>query len=224
LVSINSDKISPSKDFDDYLCYCKKPIDNKYDQILSTTKEKIEHSNYYSESALGNLLCDVVAKSFDLDISLFNSKVIRSNSLGPIVTLRDFYSCFPYDDILFRAKVSGVMLRKMFNYFLRNENRNDDGIFFHFNQNIKAVFSKSSNSLVDIVFKNQKIHDNQCFTISIQNYQYNIIEKSLGITRRELTSQASLKVITYSFRDVVQEYFNTNNSIDSRKEGRLTII
>ncbi len=53
------------------------------------------------------------------DVAFIASGSIRSKELGPVVTLKDFLTCFPYNDMLTRYTVTGGQLSGIFSHIMR---------------------------------------------------------------------------------------------------------
>jgi 5'-nucleotidase len=168
---------------------------------------------------LGNLFADIFAQLDSLDVVFVASGSIRGKELGPLVTLNDMKIVFPYDDTLYKFRVTGVHLVKIFTHIMRPENRiAGQSEYFQVNKGIKAVYSDVLHRLESLSINGQSIqYDNQ-YTICMDGYRYQNSEPNLGITHQELGTP---KVITTSCQDVIEEYLSHHQNLDSRIEGRL---
>jgi 5'-nucleotidase/UDP-sugar diphosphatase len=86
--------------------------------------------------------------SWLLVIMLTGAGSIRIKEMGPLITLKDAMTCFPYDDTLNRHIVSGLKIKKMFAHFMRKENRNGEGECYQVNKKVKAVYDDTKKELV----------------------------------------------------------------------------
>jgi len=87
---------------------------------------------------LGNLIADAFAETAETDIMLVGSGSIRVKELGPLVTLKDFLTCFPYDDVLTRFEIPGKSVKKIFAHIMRPENRQGEGECYQVNTKVRA--------------------------------------------------------------------------------------
>ena len=79
------------------------------------------HPKRNQETALGDLIADILRDSFGIDLMLMGSGAIRSYALGPVVHYADLVECLPYDDAVYMLKVTGTQLERMIRHILRDE-------------------------------------------------------------------------------------------------------
>mgnify|MGYP002683706151 CR=1 FL=1 len=109
------------------------------------------------ETELGNLCADVVADSLGLDIMLFASGSIRKQELGPIVTLKDFKECFPFDDKIFRIKLTKRQIEKAFETIL-GKDMDSHTEFYQVSKGFKVKYSKKEKRVANLVLELSIIH------------------------------------------------------------------
>eukprot|EP01120_Amphizonella_sp_Union-15-10_P013848 TRINITY_DN6532_c0_g1_i1.p1 TRINITY_DN6532_c0_g1~~TRINITY_DN6532_c0_g1_i1.p1 ORF type:complete len:504 (-),score=98.41 TRINITY_DN6532_c0_g1_i1:161-1672(-) len=65
------------------------------------------------ESNIGNFVCDIIKSEFEADCTIINGGTIRSDDLyGPgVLTIKDLFNLFPFEDWILVIKVTGKDLR-----------------------------------------------------------------------------------------------------------------
>ncbi len=114
LISINNKIAKPDKKLEEYIRSFQKEVDRKYNTILTKFSQTLTHPKREEETSLGNLIADAFAEVSETDVMFVGSGSIRSKELGPVVTLKDLISCFPFDDVLQRFMITGAQLWKVF--------------------------------------------------------------------------------------------------------------
>lgn len=171
---------------------------------------------------MGNLIVDIVAQLDTLDVALIGSGSIRRTKLGPLVTLSDLKEVFPYDDVLYKLKVTGVQLTQIFAHIMRLENRiPGESCCFQVSKGIEAVYSDSHNQLESLSINGQPVQAEEHYTICVEEYHYKNSVHSLGVTSEELTKLDNPKVVSTSCQNILEEYFSHHQNLDSHIEGRL---
>lgn len=127
LIPIDSNLAQPDKELMKYIDSYKKVVDRKFNTLICKLSERLTHPQREIETSMGNLVADAFAASAECDVMFVGSGSIRVKELGPMVTLGNLTSCFPYDDSLSRFEVSGKQLKKIFSHIMRIENRDGEG-------------------------------------------------------------------------------------------------
>jgi 5'-nucleotidase len=221
LIPINSDLAEPDKKLQEYIDSFKDAVDRKYSTIICKLAKKLTHPLREEETTLGNLVADAFAESAQSDISLIGSGSIRVEEMGPVVTLKDFRACFPYDDFLNRYTVSGKRLKQIFSYIMRLENRDGEGECYQVNSSVRAVYDDKASTLKSLSVNGEPVEDDKLYTASIQGYHFNNSKDYLGITNEEFLESGKHKVITTSAQEVLEEFLRNNQNISKEIEGRL---
>ena len=123
LVPINDKVAEPDVELQNFINTYKEAVDRKYNRIISRLNRKLTHPKREEETELGNLISDIFAEIDNLDVVLVGSGSIRGEELGPVVTLENLKTLYPYDDVLYKIGLTGEQLLKVFNHILRPENR-----------------------------------------------------------------------------------------------------
>ena len=175
------------------------------------------------ETALGNLFADALAEMGECDIALVGSGSIRSKEMGPVVTLKDYRACFPYEDSFSRFTVAGAMLKRMFAHFMRTENRNGEGECYQVNGRIRAAYNDGAHELVSLTFDSQLVADDGLYTIGLAGYHVTN-SQYLNVSNDDLVVSGSSKVIATNIADVLEEYLKGHQNIGRKVEGRLAYV
>jgi 5'-nucleotidase len=224
LIPINEKLARPDKELERYINSFKAEVDRKYSLIICKFARKLIHPKREEETSLGNLLADALAENAQCDVMFLGSGSVRVKEMGPMVTLKDFLACFPYDDSITRYKINGAKLKQIFTHVMRAENRDGEGECYQVNDGVKAVYSDSKKELTSLTVKNQGVEDDQFYTIALQGYHFNQSKAYLGISNEELLESGEVKVITTSAQEVLEEYLKNNQNISREIEGRLVYL
>jgi 5'-nucleotidase len=221
LIPIDSSIAEPDRRLQEYIDSFKDAVDKKYNTILCKLAKKLTHPRREVETTLGNLVADAFAYAAQSDVVLVGSGSIRVEEIGPLVTLKDFKACFPYDDFLNRYATSGKKLKKIFSYIMRNENMDGEGECYQVNEGMEAVYDTAGDSLQSLKVKGEPVDDDKLYTVCMQGYHFNNSADYLGISNEELLEAGNHKVITTSAQEVLEEYLRNNQNISRELEGRL---
>ena len=224
LVPINDEIAKPDRRLLKYIDSYKVEVDKKYNSVLCKLATKLTHPAREIETSLGNLYADAFAEISESDVAFIGSGAIRTKELGPLVTLQNFLTNFPYDDAYHRVTVLGSKLLTIFEHVMRKENRQGEGECYQVNSNVKAVYSEKSKKLVSLKIRNEDIDKNKLYTFAIAGYHYNCSKDYLNLTLDELNETNKSKVITTSVQEVMEEFLRNNQNITRKVEGRLVYV
>ncbi|TFH14091.1 bifunctional metallophosphatase/5'-nucleotidase [Candidatus Bathyarchaeota archaeon] len=224
LIPVDEKLVEPDKGLENYINSFKEEVDRKYNTIICKIAQALSHPSREVETSLGNLIADALADVAECDVMLVGSGSIRVKEIGPLVTLRDLLTCFPFEDALTRYTLKGSMLRSCFSHFMRKENRNGEGECYQVNRKVKAVYSDKRGELISLSIDGEEVEDSQHYTICLQDYHRNNSKAYLNLTQEELLETRRGKVISTSSRDVLEEYLHNNQNISCGIEGRLVYL
>lgn len=224
LIPIDNRIAKPDNKIKGFINSYKKTVDEKYQTMICKLSRQLTHPKREIETTLGNLLADAVTDAAECDVMLLGSGSIRVKELGPIVTLMDLLTCFPYDDTLTRFSIPGFKLKKIFNHIMRKENRNGEGENYQINAGVKAIYSDKEKRLISLSINNNEIKDDDYYTICLQGYHYKNCKEYLNINKEELEESGKTRVISTSAQEVIEEYLRNNQNIYKEIEGRLEYI
>ncbi len=224
LVPISSKSAEADQDLLDFIHFYKSEVEMKYNAIVTKLAFRHTHPEREVETALGNLFADGLAEMSETDIMLLGSGSIRQKELGPLVTLRDYVSCFPFKDSLNRFTVSGSKLWQMFNHFMRLENRNGEGECYQVNSAVKAVYSDAENKLISLAIDGDPVDLHNTYRVCLTGYHLNGSKSYLGLSAEELRENGSPSLVSTSMVDVLEEWLMNNQNEGRKVEGRLVYL
>ena len=224
LIPINESLAPPDENLEKFINSFKEAVDRKYNTIICKLAKVVTHPAREVETSLGNLIADAFAQASECDLMLVGSGSIRTKELGPIVTLNNFRSCFPYNDSLNRFSVDGSKLKKIFSYFMRKDNRNGEGECYQVNSGVKAIYDDTKCRLVSLEVKGRPVSESEVYTICMQGYHANNSATYLNITNEELIENEKHKVVSTSAVEVLEEYLRNNQNMSVNVEGRLMYL
>jgi len=221
LVPIDSEIAKPDKRLVEFIDSFKTRVDKKYNTIICKFARELTHPKREIETALGNLFADALATSARCDVMFVGSGSIRSESLGPVVTLMDFITCFPYDDTLSKYSITGAQLERIFEHIMRNENRNSEGECYQVNSSVKAVYDQKKDKLLSLKINDSLVSKTKFYTVALQGFHLNLAKENLNITEKELLESGESKVVSTSIQEILEEYLRAHQNVSSKVEGRL---
>jgi 5'-nucleotidase/UDP-sugar diphosphatase len=220
LIPIDSTLCRPDGDLAAFIESFNTQVERKYCTILTKFTCPLTHPKREEETPLGNVIADALQSAAESDVVLVGSGSIRVKSLGPLVTLKDFLACFPYDDTILRYRITGTQLKRMFAHIMRPENRNGEGECYQVNGGVRARYDDRLGSLVGLSVGGSPVADDRMYTVAMQGFHANNAAAYLGIPAVTLLANGPVKVVTTSARQVLEEYFRTRQNIAGRVEGR----
>jgi len=224
LIPINESLAKPDVKLQEYIKSFQDTINRKYNTIVCKFAQKLTHPKREVETSLGNLIADAFADVAESEIVLIGSGSIRIKEMGPLVTLRDLLSCFPFDDVLRRSTINGKNVKKIFSHIMRLENRNSEGECYQVNGNVQATYNDNQHKLISLTVNGKKVSDHELYTICLQGYHANNSEANLNISQKELFEPSNSKLISTSAKEVLEEYLRNHQNIKRNVEGRLVYI
>lgn len=224
LISIDNTIAEKDEELEKYIESFREVVDRKYNTIITRFQRQLTHPSRKIETELGNLFADLIQERANVDVALTGSGSIRGKELGPVVTLGDYISVFPYNDSLTKFTVSGATLMKIFSKFMSNENSDKDGEFYQVNKGVKAVYNKTRDSLESLLINGKEVTPEGVYTLSLQGYHVTNCYKYLSVTYEQLSSIEQPKIVTTAVRDTLEEFLRNKQNLTNKVEGRLTYI
>lgn len=224
LIPITNKIAKPDKNLEEFINSFQKDVDRKYNVIVSKFSEKLTHPLREEETTLGNLVADALAEMAECDIMLVGSGSIRVKELGPLVTLKDFLACFPYDDALTRFEIPGSAVKKIFSHIMRKDNRTGEGECYQVNGKVRAKYNDKTKSLDTLLFDGTPIENEKFYKVCMQNFHFNNSSEYLDISNEALTESGKQKVVTTSVQQVLEEWLKNHQNEKRVIEKRLEYI
>jgi 5'-nucleotidase len=223
LLPVDNNLAKPDPEIEKLIATFQEEVDRKYNRLIGRVARKLTHPHREQETDWGNLIADIVAQLDNFDVVLIGSGSIRGTKLGPLVTLSDLKTVCPYDDVLYKVRVTGEHITKIFAHFMRPENRlPGESCCFQVNKGIQAVYSEVHRKLESLSINEKPVQADAQYTICLEDFHYKNSVLSLGLTTEELTELGTPKVVSTSCQDVLEEYFSHHQNLNSHIEGRLT--
>ena len=224
LIPIDSTHCPRDKGIEESITKYKKVTDDKYEQIICWFPRTLTHPDRYQETEIGNLFCDALQEYLQLDIIMLGSGSIRKEKMGPVVTRKDLIEVTPYDEQIYRLKITGKQFKEMYAFMLRDEAfEGDHTEFYQFSKGLQVEYDKASRTFNKFNYLGTPIEDNKIYTLGIQGYHYMNFDKFLKIPIQEIEKNGKAVMITTSTRDVLEEYFITKKKLKAKVEGRLIV-
>ncbi|HEY9297395.1 MAG TPA: bifunctional UDP-sugar hydrolase/5'-nucleotidase, partial [Phormidium sp.] len=166
LLPVDNNLAGPDPEIEKLIATFKEGVDRKYNRLIGRLARKLTHPKREEETELGNLFADIFAQLDSLDVVFVASGSIRGKELGPLVTLNDLTTVFPYEDTLYKFRITGVHLVKIFTHIMRPANRiAGQSEYLQVNKGIKAVYSDVLHRLESLSINGQSIQDDNQYTI-----------------------------------------------------------
>jgi 5'-nucleotidase len=224
LVHIDEHIAAPDEALDLFIDSFKTEVDRKYSTVVTKLATRLAHPLREVETPLGNLVADAMAEGVWTDLMLQGSGAIRFKELGPLVTLGDLLSCFPFDEAVTRYTVTGAQLRRIFSHIMRPENRAGEGECYQVNRGVRAVYCDSTRTLDELQVRGEPVGDDDTYTMGLTAYHEKNAAAFLGVSAEELRATGPHKVVSTSMRDVLDDYLRHHQNLSATVEGRLVYL
>ena len=202
----------------------KEHVDAKYDRILCSFARELTHPCRNQETELGNLLCDALLEMLETDIIILGSGSIRKKAVGPVLTRRDLLEVMPFEEKIYKLKVTGKQFKHMYSYMLRDEALEGDHTeFYQFSKGVVAEYDKGKKAFVRFDFKDEPLSDDAILSIGMQGYHCVNFDEFFNLPFAEIEKNAKPVIIATSVLNVLEEYFSGAVRPDAKVEGRLVI-
>lgn len=198
--------------------------DSKYKRVVTRWARKLTHPCREQETEMGNLYADLMAWEASYDVMLFGSGSIRKKELGPVIEYQDMVENTPFDDNLYLVEVTGAQIRRIFRHLFRDEAWVGETEFYQISSALRVTYRKSTHTIESFTFKGEEITDDMRIKLGIQAYHYNNFDEFFGVPLEEVKTNMKPRVVATSVNNIIEEYFATNNGLDAKIDGRITIL
>lgn len=224
LIPINNETAPRDEAMEEYITHFKQATDQKYDRIVTRFTKCLTHPLRNQETALGNLISDILRDSLGVDLMLLGSGEIRSNELGPVVHYHNLVECLPYDEAVYMLKVTGAQLKHMLQYMLREEAFHGEHTeFYQISHGIQIVWSRKEQRFSKLELDGKPLDENQLYSIALTKYHFMNVQDFLDLSLEEAKENAFPRVLATSCRDIIEEYMMVTQHLCREIEGRLII-
>lgn len=193
---------------------------DKYSKILTDFPHELEHGDRYRETALGNAVADSLKKAFGVDLFILGSGSIRSDHIGPLVTLGDLRTFFPYDDKAICLTISGKTLLEMLRFFYHAYSKGETREYYQFSKNTKVVYRKNDGEIEEFLIDGEPLNMEKIYTVGMQSYHIKNMQSNFGESAESIEKVRPNRILSTSCRDVIKEHLITNNFM-GEVEGRI---
>ena len=200
--------------------------ESKYNRILTRFPERYTHPVRNRETAVGKIFADAFKKSLGLDIMLHASGSLRSQFIGPVMTLKDLQEMEPFDEEVYRYVATGKQFRRMLEYMLRDEAFDADAHteFYQFSEGMRVVYNRKLKKVTSFSMYGQEVGDDELLRIGMHQFHFKNLQTGLGISEAEITRNAMPKVIATRSLGLLEEYFTAHPHLSAPEETRLVIV
>ena len=225
LIPINNETCQKDEEMEQFITQYKQETDKKYDRIVTRFTKCLTHPFRNQETALGNLIADILKDSLGVDLMLFGSGEIRGYTLGPVVHYHDLVECLPYDEPVYMLKVTDAQLERMLRFILREEALTGEHTeFYQFSHGMRMVWDRKEHKFHELALDGKPIEEKQLYSITVSKYHFMNLQEFLNISLEEAKENALPRVLATSCRDIIEEYMMVTQHLSRDVEGRLVII
>ena len=223
-VPINEDTAPKDDVMEELIDSYRTKTDSKYKRVVTRWARKLTHPSREQETEMGNLYADLMAWEASYDVMLFGSGSIRKKELGPVIEYQDMVENTPFDDNLYLVEVTGAQIRRIFRHLFRDEAWVGETEFYQISSALRVTYRKSTHTIESFTFKGEEITDDMRIKLGIQAYHYHNFDAFFGVPLEEIKTNMKPRVVATSVNNIIEEYFATNNGLDAKVDGRITIL
>ena len=223
-VEINEDTAPKDEIMEELIDSYRTQTDSKYKRVVTRWARKLTHPCREQETEMGNLYADIMAWEASYDVMLFGSGSIRKKELGPVIEYQDMVENTPFDDPLYMVEVTGAQIRRIFQHLFRDEAWIGETEFYQISSALRVTYRKSTHTIEAFTFNGEEITDDMRIKLGIQAYHFNNFDDFFGIPLEEVKANMKPRIVATSVNNIIEEYFATNNGLDAKVDGRITIL
>ena len=202
----------------------KRNLCGKYNRPLCWFTRSLTHPDRYRETELGNFFSDVLQNSLEVDLAMVGSGSIRKTYAEAVITYAELKEVFPYDDKIYRLKVTGRQFKKMYRYTLRDEMfEGNHTEFYQYSQGICVVYNKNKKDFIRFDFNGSPIDEERLYTLAMQGFHFQNFDSCFGFPLDEVLKNSQAKILATSVLDVLVEHLPCIHLLEKNVEGRLEI-
>ena len=225
LIPITEDRCPRDPALEAVIKKYKTVTDAKYLRVLTRFAKEYTHARTGSETELGDLIAGCMRSQLGVDLALIASGSIRTESLGPIVTLQDLMLAFPYESSVVGLKLSGEQIRKIMTFLLRDDAL-DENVWtewFQFSNGFLCEYDRHDRKILKLSIDGGDVQDEKVYSVAMQSYFYCSIEEFLGLSAEESEKNGKAEELASDTLNVIKEYFEEHDFIKLEEGQRLFI-
>lgn len=214
-----SDTLKVHQDIEDLIKPYRDKVNSDMDSIISYAPETYSKSDGKLNTAIGNLMADIVYEQGnlvfnkrtgkDIDAVILNHGGIRSIISKGNITTRTAFEVMPFENNIVVIAMKGKQVDSMTNYLSLAKRA-------HPISKLKLTLDKDFN-IVESMIKGKPVENEKTYYIATNDYLYNG-----GDGMRFFKPNDSLYVLNYKIRNAMIDYFKKVDTINPVKDDRFT--
>ena len=203
----------------------KEYTDEKYGRVLTRFPRAYTHPQRNMETELGDLMAECMRDQIGVDLFILGSGSIRRNSLGPVVTVKDFIEILPYPGPATGFRLIGRQLRHIVTYMLREDSfiDSENNEWFQFSRGFCCEFDRKEHKVISLKMNGKEVEDEDVFTVVMQKFFFDNIGDFLDLPLEEIEKNGRPVEVATNAPNILEEYFKDHDSIKLDGEPRLII-
>ncbi len=192
-------------------------VDSGFGEVIGTLATAWERS-HTGESNVGNWMTDVMRDFAQADIAFQNSGGIRKDLPAGPITLRDIWEIAPFGNEFVTFEISGEQLRGMLRHQaeVTGEFCQVSGLRYSWD------YSAPEGERLEATVGGTAIDPEKTYTVVTNNYVAGHLHDVFGLPEAGVDVRSVYPA--HVDRDVFIDYVRRQQRIDSRVEGRITLI
>ena len=198
----------------------KNNVDKQMDSVLAYSPVDYDKKNGVLNTAIGNMMADVVLKlsnpvyrartNKNIDFVLLNHGGIRSIISKGNITFRTAYKVMPFENSVVVCELKGRDLYELINYLTLTRKA-------HPISGINIVLDKNYN-LLDVKINGKKIDKNKIYSVATSDYLLNGGDKMTFFSKSKKNT-----TLDYKIRNVLIDYFKEVDTVNFKIDNRFII-
>ena len=170
-------------------------------------------------------MAECMRDQIGVDLFILGSGSIRRNSLGPVVTVKDFIEIFPYPGPATGFRLIGRQLRHIVTYMLREDSfiDSENNEWFQFSRGFCCEFDRKEHKVISLKMNGKEVEDEDVFTVVMQKFFFDNIGDFLDLPLEEIEKNGRPVEVATNAPNILEEYFKDHDSIKLDGEPRLII-
>ena len=223
-VPVNEDTSPKDPVMEELIDSYRTETDSKYKRVVTRFARKLTHPCREQETEMGDLYADLMAWEASFDVMFFGSGSIRKQEMGPIVEYADMLENTPFDGQIHMVAVTGAQLRQMMQFLMRDDAWVGETEFYQISKALRITYRKSTDTIESLTFNGEPVTDDMIIKIGLQHYHFKNFDQFFGIPLKEVQKNMKPKTVATSETNIIEEYFSTNDNLDAKIDGRITIL
>ncbi|MBP5184388.1 MAG: bifunctional metallophosphatase/5'-nucleotidase [Lachnospiraceae bacterium] len=223
-VPINPETAPEDSIMSELLDSYKTQTDTKYKRVITRWARRLTHPAREQETEMGNLYADALADEASYDVMFMGSGSIRKKEVGPVIEYQDLVENTPFDGAIHMLEVTGEQLRRIVMHLMRDDAWVGETEFYQVSKNLRITYRKSTHTLESLTFKGEEVTDDMRIKIGVQDYHFKNFTDFFGVPVEEVSKNMKPRVVATSEQNLIMEYFSTNDGLDAKVDGRITVL